>query len=411
MTLEPISILLGGAAGFAAAFLFMSARTAALKERLRHAEEAQARMGDAFSLAAQEALRKSSEDFLRLAQEKLKQAQSDGAHDLEKRQKAIADLVDPIGKTLKEMGQKVEHLGRAGAGLESQLKTFSEIQSRLRDETANLTRALRSPGQGGRWGEMHLQRTLESMGMVEGTHFRRQVQTTIDGARQQPDYVLSMPSGLHIVIDVKTPMDPFLEIANPDIGEDQRAATMHKFSKALRSHLEELSRKEYWRRFDSPDFVVMYLPSEGLFSMAVSANPQLLEDAAAKKIILASPTTMMGLLRVAYYGWQQQSIADEARRIAELGADLYHRVAIFGEHMQKLGGNLNTAMNTYNRAVGSLESKVLPGVKKFKELHIQTGAKEIPDLPPLEETPRSLSSPELLDDGAGEEDEQSKKRA
>ena len=397
MTLDLASILLGATAGFIIAALAGAWKMAGLRERLRHAEDAHGKMGDAFSLTAQEVLRKSQEDFIVLAQEKLKQAQAEGGHDLEKRQKAIAELVAPIGKTLKDMEGKIEHLGKAGTGLETQLKTFSEIQNRLRDETANLTRALRSPGQGGRWGEMHLQRTLEAMGMVEGTHFRRQVQTTTqDGDRQQPDYVVSMPSGLHVVIDVKTPMDPFLEISGTDITDEQRGAALARFSKALRAHLDELSRKEYWRRFDSPDFVVMYLPSEGLFSMAVSADPQLLQDAADRKIILASPTTMMGLLRVAYYGWQQNSVAEEARQIADLGADLYHRVAVFGEHMQKLGANLNTAMNAYNRAVGSLESKVLPGVKKFRELHIQTGAKEIPDLPPLEETPRTLSAPELL---------------
>jgi len=397
MTLDLVSILLGTAAGFIIAALLGAWKMAGLQEKLRQADEMQGKMGDAFSLTAQEVLRKSQEDFLQLAQEKLKQAQAAGGHDLEKRQKAIADLVDPIGKTLKEMEGKIEHLGKAGTGLETQLKTFSEIQNRLRDETANLTRALRSPGQGGRWGEMHLQRTLEAMGMVEGTHFQRQVSTTTqDGNTQRPDYVVNMPSGLHVVIDVKTPMDPFLEISGSDITDEQRAAALVRFSKALRTHLDELSRKEYWRRFDSPDFVVMYLPSEGLFSMAVSADSQLLQDAADRKIILASPTTMMGLLRVAYYGWQQNSIAEEARQIADLGADLYHRVAVFGEHMKKLGSHLNTAMNTYNKAVGSLESKVLPGVKKFKDLHIQTGAKDIPALPPLEETSRTLSAPELL---------------
>ncbi|HEY8191492.1 MAG TPA: DNA recombination protein RmuC, partial [Alphaproteobacteria bacterium] len=330
MTLDLISILIGLAAGAGLAALAGAWKMAGLRERLRLAEAAHGGMQATFSVTAQEVLRKSGEDFLRLAQEKLKQAQAEGGHDLEKRQKAISDLVDPIGKTLKEMEGKIEHLGKAGAGLETQLKTFSDIQNRLRDETANLTRALRSPGQGGRWGEMHLQRTLEAMGMVEGTHFRRQVQTMLDGTTQRPDYVVSMPSGLHVVIDVKTPMDPFLEIAASDTSDEQRAASTDRFRRALRSHLDDLSRKEYWRRFDSPDFVVMYLPSEGLFSMAVSADPTLLQDAADKKIILASPTTMMGLLRVAYYGWQQNSVAEEAKEIAELGADLYGRVAKFG---------------------------------------------------------------------------------
>lgn len=402
MTLDFISLFIGIAGGAALVAAVFLPRLAALKERLAAAREAQDAMGGAFSLAAQEALRQNNEQFLALAQEKLKQAQSEGGHDLEKRHQAIAALVDPIGKMLKEMEGKVENLGKAGTGLETQLKTFSDIQNRLRDETANLVRALRNPGQGGRWGEMHLQRTLEFMGMVEGTHFERQVATTVDGTRQQPDYVVSMPSGLHVVIDVKTPMDPFLEISDAQATEEQRQAAVTRFQKALRGHLAELSKKEYWQRFNSPDFVVMYLPSEGLFSMAVSADPGLLEEAANKKIILASPTTMMGLLRIAYYGWQQRNMAEEARHIADLGAELYRRVSVFGEHMQKLGGSLNSAMNTYNKAVGSLESKVLPGVKKFRDLHVQTGGKDIPSLPPLEETARALSAPELLGEG-GEE--------
>lgn len=360
------------------------------------------KMNAQFKLTAQEAVQQAHDAFLQRAEENFKRHQSDGAYDLEKRHKAISELVDPIGKTLKEMEGKIENLGKAGTGLESQLRTFSDIQNRLRDETANLTRALRNPGQGGRWGEMHLQRTLEAMGMVEGTHFRRQVYTSIGGEGQQPDFVLDMPSGLHIVVDVKTPMDPYLEITTGEITDEQRDIAMERLQKAFRSHLAELSKKEYWQRYNSPDFVVMYLPSEGLFSMAVSADPQLLSDAAQRKIIIASPTTFMGLARIAHYGWQQRNIADEARKIASLGADLYNRVSVFGDHMQKLGNNLNTAVKTYNGALGSLESKVLSGARKFKELHVQTAGKEIAEIPPIEELPRALSSPELLENLSGE---------
>ncbi len=349
-----------------------------------------------FKASAQEALKGAHELFLQMAQERLKQSHMDGAHDLEKRQKAISDLVDPIGKSLKEMETKIENLGKAGAGLESQLKTFSDIQNRLRDETSNLTRALRNPGQGGRWGEMHLQRTLEAMGMSEWTHFRKQVHTSVDGEAQKPDFILDMPSGLHIVVDVKTPLDPYLEMTGDNLTDEQKSAAAARLHKALRGHLTELSRKEYWLRFNSPDFVVMYLPSEGLFSTVMALDSMLMEDAAQKRIIIASPTTFMGLARIAHYGWQQQNIAEEASKIAALGSELFKRFVTFAEHIQKIGAGLNGAVKSYDNAVGSLQSMVLPSLKKLKdEHHVQAGAKEIPDLQPLTQTVRSLTAPEF----------------
>ncbi len=391
------------AIGLGVALFVAIMRIVQLSARIKAEETAAANSRDHFEVTAQEVIRNAHESFLQLAEGRLKEAHKDSAHDLEKRQKAVAELVDPIGKTLKEMEAKIENLGKAGIGLESQLKTFSEIQNRLHSETTNLSRALRNPGQGGRWGEMHLQRTLEFMGMVENTHFRRQVYTSVDGTGQQPDFILDMPSGLHIVVDVKTPMDPYLELTGTDLGDEQRAAALARLQKAFRSHLADLSRKEYWQRFNSPDFVVMYLPSEGLFSMAVGADPTLLEEAANKRIIIASPTTFMGLARIAHYGWQQKNIAEEAQKIADLGAMLYERVIKFGEHMQKVGGSLNSAVKNYNFAIGSLESKLLTGAKKFKDLHIGTSGREIPDLEAIEEMPREIAAPELL--------EQQKKRA
>ncbi len=373
-----------------------------INARLNAEETARGHSAAQFELVAQQALRNAQDSFLQMAETKLKDAHKDSAHDLEKRQTAISALVDPIGKTLKEMEAKIENLGKTGSGLESQLKTFSEIQNRLHAETTNLSRALRNPGQGGRWGEMHLQRTLEFMGMVENTHFRRQVYTSVEGESQKPDFILEMPNGLQIVVDVKTQMDPYLELTSGDLTDEQRTAALARLQKGFRSHLNDLSRKEYWARFNSPDFVVMYLPSEGLFSMAVGTDPTLLEDAANKRIIIASPTTFMGLARIAHYGWQQKNLAEEAQKIADLGSMLYDRVVKFGEHMQKLGGNLNSAVKSYNSAIGSLETKLLTGARKFKDLHIATGGREIPDLPAIEETPRALNAPESDEPESGE---------
>ncbi len=407
MTLDFLSVLAGIILGFIAGFALLGMRLSALRERLRHQEQGRADMDMAFGAAAQDALQKSHEQFLLLAQEKLKQAQAEGGYDLEKRQKAIADLVDPIGKTLKEMSEKVERLGRAGTGLEVQLKTFAEDHRLLRQETQNLVQALRNPAARGRWGEMQLQRALEMVGMVEGTHYTQQESATAEGGvRRLPDFVITLPGGLQIVIDVKTPVEPYwAALEGGDSAAAQKGAA-DNFRRHVRDHLKELKSREYWRHFESPDFVVMFLPTEGLYSMAVSNDPALIEDAANNNIILASPTTLMGLLRVVMHGWQQQSMAEEARTISGLASELYNRIAKFGEHMQKLGRNLGTALNAYNQAVGSLESSLLPGARRMHELHVQTGGREIPVLAALEEAPRGISAPELLESADARERKQ-----
>lgn len=396
MTLDFISVLLGLALGAAAAAGFFAWKMAGLRERLRLAEEAKGAMGDAFSLTAQEVLRKTQEDFLRLAQEKLKQAQAEGGHDLEKREKAIADLVNPIDRTLKDMQGKIEGLGKTGAGLDAQLKNFAEDQRLLRQETQNLVQALRNPAARGRWGEMQLQRALEMIGMVEGTHYLQQQTAMADGVRRQPDFIIKMPGEMEIVIDVKTPVEPYWEALEKAESEAGRDAAFDSFRRNVREHLKQLSAKEYWRAFGTPEFVVMFLPTEGLYSMAVSNDPALIEDAAKSNVILASPTTLMGLLRVVMHGWQQQKMAEEAKNISALASDLYSRIATFGEHMLKLGRNLSTAVGAYDDAVGSLERSVLPGARKLKDMHVQTGGKEIPELKDLSRGTRALSAPELL---------------
>lgn len=399
MTLDLLSLLIGLLIGLAAGALFYLWRGAALKARLDQMESGRAGLDNEFQALAAEALRRSNEAFLQLAGEKLKQAQAEGLHDFEKRQKAISDLVDPISKTLKDMESKVEGLGKAGAGIESQLKTFAEDQRLLRQETQNLVRTLRNPAARGQWGEMQFQRALEMIGMVEGTHYVQQVSVGDQNDRRRPDFVIHLPGGLHIVIDVKAPVEPYWAAMEGAQGEAERDAALNSFRQHIRTHLKTLGSKEYWRSFDSPEFVVMFLPTEGLYALAVSGDPALIEDAARQNVILASPTTIMGLLRVAMYGWQQQALAEEAKTVSALAAELYRRIGTFGEHMQKVGTNLSRAMGAYNQAVGSLESSVLPGARKFKDLHIQTGGKDIPALEALEDGIRTVASPELLQSG------------
>lgn len=365
--------------------------------KLARQKESQSYMQQVFDQLAQDSLRKSQEQFLQMAEEKLKQSQKDGSYDLEKRQKAVADLVDPIGKSLKEMESKIETLGKAGAGLEAQLKTFAEDQRFLRDQTQNLVQVLRNPTARGRWGEMQLQRTFELVGFVEGVHYTSQKAVQADGNTQKPDFIVTLPNGVQIVIDVKTPLDPYWQMMD-EAGTQAEGNAAIDFRKKVRDHLKALSAKDYWRQFDSPEFVVMFLPSESLYSLAVSQDQSLLEEASRANIILASPTTIMGLLRVVMYGWQQQKIAEEASTVATLASDLYRRVSIFGDHMGKLGRSLGSAVEGYNKAVGSLDQMVLPALRKFKDLQVPTGGKELPDVTPLESTPRLVSAPELQAD-------------
>ncbi|HRK97597.1 MAG: DNA recombination protein RmuC [Alphaproteobacteria bacterium] len=386
-TLDLLSLGLGFLGGLLILF-------AVLWPKLARARDIETQMTRVFDDMAQDSLKKSQDQFLMLAQEKLRQAQMEGSFDLERRQKSIADLVDPIGQSLKDMEQKIETLGRAGAGLEAQLKNFSEDQRYLREQTQSLVHVLRNPTARGRWGEMQLQRTFELIGFIEGVHYTTQKSVIADGVPQKPDFIVTLPNGIQIVIDVKTPLDPYWQMMDEEGTAEQNNSLVH-FSQKVRDHLKSLSLKDYWRQFDSPEFVVMFLPSESLYSLAVSQDQSLLEDASRSNIILASPTTIMGLLRVVMYGWQQQKIAEEAQTVATLGSELYRRVSVFGEHMTKLGRSLNSSVENYNKAVGSLDGSVLPTLRKFKDLQVPTGGKELPDAEAIENTTRVLSSPEL----------------
>ena len=368
-----------------------------LKLEVQSFQRASTEMENRFKATAASALAQNNEQFIQLAKEKLSNSEKDANHDFDKRQKAISEMVDPIGKTLKDMETKIETLGKAGAGLESQLKNFTDDQNMLRKETRSLIEVLKNPAARGKWGEMQLQRTFEMIGMIEGTHFNQQVSVNnTEGKRIQPDFIISLPGGMQIVIDVKTPVEPYWEAMETADNEADRSAVMGKFKHNVRDHLKQLSGKEYWRQFNSPEFVVMFLPTEGLYSMAVSNDYSLLEDAAKNNIILASPTTIMGLLRTVMHGWQQKSMADEAKNISGLAAELYKRIYTFSEHIEKVGRGLNSAIKAYNGAVGSLESQVLPSVRKFKDLHIQTGGREISIMKSIEEVPRNISAQELI---------------
>ena len=392
LSIDFISFLIGIGAGACVVAMILLPKLAALRQ-------ARADMGNEFSHLASQALQQSHEQFLQLAQgalnQKLVEAQKDSNFDMERRHKAVEQLVAPIGQSLKDMETKLESLGKAGAGLETQLKYFTEDQKHLRETTQALVTALKNPAARGRWGEMQLERILEQVGLRAGTHFQTQKKVDNDGQSQKPDFVIYMPNGVHIVIDVKTPMDSYWNYVDA-LTEQDGAGHKQQFAAHVRSHVKQLGSKEYFRSFENtPEFVVMFLPSESLYALAINEDNQLIEDAAKANVILASPTTIMGLLRVIHYGWQQQTMAMEAKNIASMATDLYKRLAAFGDHFVAMGAALGKSMNVYNKAVGSLENSVLPLMRKFRDLDIQNAGKEIPAFKQIEESARLIVAPEL----------------
>ena len=390
MTIDILSVIIGLIIGAICAY-------AILWPKLSRARRDEEKLAATFETLAAESMRRNQDQFLTLATEKLKMAQMESAHDLEKRQTAISGIVDPIGKTLKDMEARIEHLGRTGAGLEAQLKNFADDQKNLSKHTQQLAQAMKNPVIRGKWGEMQLQRALEFAGLKEKIHYDTQVSVQGEGGSQRPDFIINLPTGVQIVIDVKTPLDPYFALVE-DVNEDAQERNLVTLRKSVRDHIKTLSSKNYAKQFNSPEFVVMFLPSEGLYSTAIGNDPELLEEASKNHIILASPATVMGLLRVVMFGWQQQKMAEEAKNISGLAVDLFDRIGTFSNHINKLGKNLGTALGSYNDAIGSMERSVLTTARKLKELHVTS--KEMPNVSLIETLPRQITAPALLKDDA-----------
>ncbi|MGB1077613.1 MAG: DNA recombination protein RmuC [Bdellovibrionales bacterium] len=388
-------LLIGGATGFLiGAFIFMRWVLRLEREKAQALQQFE-NMGQAFDGLAQDALRKSTEQFLQLAQEKMTQSHNNSAYELEKRQKAIAELIDPVNKTLSTMDEKLAQLEKARLHAYSEIKTqitgMNENQARLRQETSSLVQALRSPSARGQWGEMQLKRCLEMAGLVEGVHFHQQV--SVEG--QRPDVVIELPGGKQIIIDAKAPIDAYLNAFKDDISDSEQSSQLDAHARHVKEHLKKLGTKAYWENFDSPEFVIMFLPGESYFSAALERDPSLIEAGVDQKVIPASPTTLISLCKAVMYGWSQEKLADSAREISELGQELYKRVSVFGGHMDNIGKGLERAISSYNQAIGSLESNVLPQARRFKDYQVAQGSKEIDAIKLVETTPRELSSPEL----------------
>lgn len=362
----------------------------AAEEKLALLEDARAKLTDSFKALSSEALSKNNADFLNLAKSTLEKYQEGAKSDLEKRQEAISKTVEPVGVALKAFNERVEMIEerrtRTDAGLKQQLQHLAESQVQLSKTTGSLVQALRAPQVRGQWGEMQLRRTVEMAGMINYCDFVEQAShETGEGQRQRPDMLIRLPNGRQVVVDSKVPLAAYLDALEAE-DADVQTGRMQAHARHLREHIKALSQKAYWSQFEnSPEFVVLFIPNEAIFSAALEQDPQLIELGVLNKVILATPTTLIALLKAIAYGWQQEAVAREARQIAELGKELFERINVVTGHFAKLGRSLDQSVGHYNNAVRSVESRLLVTARKFQELD-STAVGELPETKRIERT-------------------------
>jgi DNA recombination protein RmuC len=377
----------------------LAAERAAAAEKVALLQAAEAKLADAFKALSAEALKSNNQAFLDLARQSLAAFQESAKGELESRRQAVDALVKPIHEALEKVSVQSQAMEKersgAYAALTEQVKGLLTAQQDLKSETHRLVTALRRPEVRGRWGEMQLRRVVEMAGMQAHCDFYEQESTEADGRRQRPDMLVKLPGGKSVVLDAKAPVAAFLEAVESD-DDAQRRHHLARFARHVKEHVQSLGSKAYWDQFaPSPEFVVLFLPGEAFFSAALQEDPELIEYASGQKVILATPTTLLALLKAVYYGWRQEALAENARQISELGQELYERLAVLAGHWASVGKNLGQATEAYNKAVGSLETRVLVTARRFKDLKAAPEGKEIAEPSPVEQAPRKLQAPEL----------------
>jgi DNA recombination protein RmuC len=365
---------------------------------------------DSFQALSAEALKSNNQAFLHLAQSTLAKFQSEAKGDLELRQQAVENLVAPIGESLKKVDEQIRQMestrDRAYGDLTTQVRSLISTQEKLQTETGNLVKALRSPTVRGRWGEIQLRRVVEIAGMLPYCDFVEQETVTNSAGRFRPDLIVRLPGGKNVVVDAKTPLLAYLEAVEAT-DDEYRRQKLADHANQVRTHMLQLSSKLYQEQFEpTPEFVVMFLPGETFFSAALEQDPALIERGVSQKVIPASPTTLIALLKAVAYGWNQEKLARNAQEISTLGKELHDRLRLLGAHIDNVGKGLDRAVESYNKAVGSLESRVMVSARKFVELGAPV-TDEIAELNPIETTTRNLTldfdDPEKVEAGAATE--------
>ncbi len=366
------------------------------KQALQHneqIEQTRKQLMDSFASLSNEALKNNTDQFLKLAQENIKQFHVQSQADLNTREKSFQNLIKPIHATLEKTELHLREVEKerkeAYGSLTRHLESMAQAQVDLQQETRNLVQALRRPEVRGRWGEMTLKRLVELAGMVEYCDFFEQEQHTTDQGGLRPDMIIRLPAGRDIIVDVKTPLDAFLT-AVETTDEAKREQALDQHARNVQARVRELASKSYWSQFDNtPDFVVLFIPGDQFLSAALERNNDLLEYALQQRVILATPTSLVALLRAVAFGWRQEALAENADHIRQLGEELYKRLATFTEHLDKVGKNLQRSVESFNKAVGSMDRQVIPGARKLSELGIKA-RKELEDVKQIETQARTI---------------------
>ncbi|MBW7893587.1 MAG: DNA recombination protein RmuC [Opitutaceae bacterium] len=372
----------------------LRAQVARLETSLTAERDAHTRLANEFKALSADALSKNTDEFLKLARESFGKLHQQSADELGKRQQAIDTLIKPLAESLQSVNSRIGEIEKARADaygrLSEQLKSLGTAQNQLQAEAAKLTTALRSTTTAGTWGELQLRRVVELSGMSSYCDFDEQSSVTADERRFRPDVVVRLPGGQRIIIDAKAPNDAYREAVNAT-DDAVRTEFLNAHAAKVRAHIDALGAKNYWEQFQpSPEFVVLFLPGDQFLSGALQADPTLIDRAIGRKVLLATPATLIALLKAAAYGWRQEAISRNAEEIATYGRQLYDRVAVFTEHFEKVGRNLENATKSYNSAVGSLESSLLPGARRFAELGAK-GNKELPEPSAIDTQPREIT--------------------
>ncbi len=372
------------------------------------AERAEARLeeidrttGSRFAELASDALKSNSDSFLQLVSERFQSHRVEAEKDLEARGKAVEALVAPIRDELKKVEERAQQLERsrvdAYRSVTEQVRQLAQAQSDLRSETGRLVQALRRPQGAGRWGEHQLRNVLEIAGMVEHVDFEEQPTLSGEDGVLRPDVVIRLPGGKSVAVDAKTPLQAYLDAVDAKT-DDERAGHLDMLAGNLRSHVRQLAGKKYWDGLaGGTEFVVMFIPGDAFLAAALEREPGLFEDAVRNRVLIATPITLIALVRAVAYGWQQERLAENARAVAETGRELYERVKRFGGRMEDIGKSLRQAVDRYNRGVGTLERQVLPSARKLEGLGVVSAGESIPPLEQLETEPRTMQAAELTE--------------